>query len=97
VVARYADVWNYSGASVDEFKHKIAVLHEHCAAVGRDPKEITLSYQYRLKGDDLSPAVGELEPFIEAGATHIVIILPAPYPDGIVTRVAEEVVAKFTA
>ena len=97
VVARHADIWNYTGGSVDEFRHKVAVLHEHCAAVGRDPGEITLSYQYRLRADEFASAVGELEPFIEAGATHIVLVLPAPYPDGVVGRVAEEVVAKIQA
>ena len=37
VVARYADVWNASGADVETFRHKLRVLHDHCAAVGRDP------------------------------------------------------------
>jgi F420-dependent oxidoreductase-like protein len=95
VVAKHADIWNYSGNSVDEFNHKVAVLREHCAEVGRDPNEIALSLQYRLKADDFGSAVGDLETFIAAGATHIVLILPAPYPDGIATRVADEVISKF--
>ncbi len=38
-VARYADMWNAMGP-VELMRHKIDVLHEHCAAVGRDPSEI---------------------------------------------------------
>jgi len=38
-VARYADMWNAMG-SVDKLAHKIDVLRDHCAAVGRDPSEI---------------------------------------------------------
>jgi alkanesulfonate monooxygenase SsuD/methylene tetrahydromethanopterin reductase-like flavin-dependent oxidoreductase (luciferase family) len=38
-VARYADMWNAMGP-VELMRHKIDVLNEHCAAVGRDPSEI---------------------------------------------------------
>jgi len=38
-VAKHADLWNAMG-SPDVMAHKIDVLREHCAAVGRDPSEI---------------------------------------------------------
>jgi F420-dependent oxidoreductase-like protein len=94
VVARHADVWNFSGAEVEEFTRKVGILKEHCATVGRDPSEIVLSYQHRLSYDDLPGSVDALKRFADAGATHFVIILPLPYPDGVATRVAEEVIAK---
>jgi len=94
VVAKQADIWNYSGNSVEEFSHKVKVLHEHCAAIGRDPKDITLSVQYRLKEDDFSPAPGEIEQFIKAGAEHVVLILHTPFTAGLATRAAEEIIAK---
>lgn len=97
VVAKHADVWNYTGGSVEEFRHKVGVLHEHCAAVGRDPSEIVLSYQYRLKAGEFASAAGDLEGFIGAGATHIVLIIPAPYGDGVVAQVADEVIARVGA
>jgi hypothetical protein len=56
-----------------------------------------LSYQHRLGADDLSSSVSELQRFVAAGATHFVLYLPPPFPDGIVTRVAEEVIAKVGA
>ncbi len=97
VVAKHADVWNYTGGSVDEFTHKIGVLREHCAAVDRNPEEIVLSIQHRVRPDDLASSISDLQRFVEAGATHVVLVLPAPYPDGIVARVADEVIAKVSA
>jgi F420-dependent oxidoreductase-like protein len=41
--ARFADHWNYIGIPPEGFAGKREILHEHCAAVGRDPREITLS------------------------------------------------------
>jgi alkanesulfonate monooxygenase SsuD/methylene tetrahydromethanopterin reductase-like flavin-dependent oxidoreductase (luciferase family) len=95
VVARYADIWNSVGTDPEMFKHKVQVLREHCAEIGRDPSEIELSVQARPNYDDLSATVETLKPLIDAGATHIVLTLPAPFPDGIVARLADEVIAKI--
>jgi F420-dependent oxidoreductase-like protein len=43
VVAKHADIWNTFG-SPEVFRHKIDVLKEHCAAVGRDFAEIEVSW-----------------------------------------------------
>jgi F420-dependent oxidoreductase-like protein len=42
LVARYADYCNIFG-DVATVRHKLAVLREHCEAVGRDPASITVS------------------------------------------------------
>jgi F420-dependent oxidoreductase-like protein len=94
VVARYADVWNYSFGTVEEFTRKLGILREHCAAVGRDPSEIVLSYQFRAEYDDLAGTAATAQRFADAGATHFVMILPNPYPAGIAARIADEVIAK---
>jgi alkanesulfonate monooxygenase SsuD/methylene tetrahydromethanopterin reductase-like flavin-dependent oxidoreductase (luciferase family) len=39
-VAKYADMWNAIRRPVDELRHKIAVLEEHCAAIGRNTSTI---------------------------------------------------------
>jgi len=44
LVAKYADRWNCP-AGYRDFKKTLGVLHEHCRAIGRDPKEITVSEQ----------------------------------------------------
>jgi alkanesulfonate monooxygenase SsuD/methylene tetrahydromethanopterin reductase-like flavin-dependent oxidoreductase (luciferase family) len=38
-VAKYADMWNGMGP-LEKMRHKVDVLREHCAAVGRDPSQI---------------------------------------------------------
>ena len=38
-VALYADMWNTTG-STERLRHKVQVLEQHCAAVGRDPAQI---------------------------------------------------------
>jgi alkanesulfonate monooxygenase SsuD/methylene tetrahydromethanopterin reductase-like flavin-dependent oxidoreductase (luciferase family) len=43
LVAECADWWCADIATVDVFKHKSAVLDEHCRNVGRDPASITRS------------------------------------------------------
>ncbi len=97
IVAEHADVWNFSGGPVEEFTRKLGILRQHCAAVGRDPAEITLSVQLRLDYDDLPGATRTLQQFVDAGATHLVLYLPPPFPQGIVQRLADEVVAAVHA
>ena len=45
LVAEEADVWNCSAGNYARLDHKVAVLREHCAAVGRDPSTLELSLQ----------------------------------------------------
>ncbi len=97
IVAEHADVWNFAGGPVEEFSRKVGILHEHCAAVGRDPAEITLSVQHRLDYADLPAATRAFQQFVDAGATHLVLYLPPPFPAGIVHRLADEVVAEVRA
>jgi alkanesulfonate monooxygenase SsuD/methylene tetrahydromethanopterin reductase-like flavin-dependent oxidoreductase (luciferase family) len=42
IVATYADMWNAMG-TVETLRHKVEVLREHCAAVGRNFAEIELT------------------------------------------------------
>ena len=97
VAAQYADIWNFTGPSVETFRHKVRVLHDHCAAVGRDPAAIQLSVQLRVDTDDLPGAVETLKGFVDAGATHLVIYLSPPYRAGIATRVVDEVISRVQA
>jgi alkanesulfonate monooxygenase SsuD/methylene tetrahydromethanopterin reductase-like flavin-dependent oxidoreductase (luciferase family) len=41
--ARFAQHWNFGGGTTEEFARKRDVLRAHCADLGRDPSEITLS------------------------------------------------------
>jgi alkanesulfonate monooxygenase SsuD/methylene tetrahydromethanopterin reductase-like flavin-dependent oxidoreductase (luciferase family) len=44
VVAKYADWWNIPGGSYENYAHKLNVLRQHCAAVGRDYDEIVKTW-----------------------------------------------------
>ena len=47
-VARHADVWNYFPIPLPAYEHKRAVLHQHCAAIGRDPATLAQSLMVPL-------------------------------------------------
>lgn len=47
LAARYADEWN-AWTTAEVMAHKVAVLRQHCADIGRDPAEITVSTQALL-------------------------------------------------
>ena len=95
VAARQADLWNFAGGPVETFQHKVKVLRQHCAEVGRDPDEIELSTQYRIDFNDLPRAVREVQGFVDAGATHVVLIMQRPFVPGMPTRLADEVISQI--
>lgn len=47
-VARHADIWNYFPIPLAAYERKRAVLHEHCAAIGRDPATMDQSLMVPL-------------------------------------------------
>ena len=97
IVAQYADIWNFVGGSVEDLLHKMAVLDEHCAAIGRDPATIERSIQWIVDPANLAATCEDLSRYIAVGATHIILNLRYPYPDGIVHRMAEEIVEPLKA
>ncbi len=97
VVAQHADVWNFSGGPVETFTRKVGILRDHCAAVGRNSAEITLSVQVPVDYDSLPETVQAVQRYVDAGATHLILNLRPPYPAGIVRRLADEVVPAVRA
>lgn len=97
IVAQYADIWNFAGGPVETFTHKVNVLRDHCAAVGRNIDDIELSVQIAVNYDDLAETTANVQRFVDAGATHLILNLRPPYPERIVTRLAEEVVPNVVA
>jgi F420-dependent oxidoreductase-like protein len=47
-VARHADIWNYFPIPLAAYERKRAVLHDHCAAIGRDPATLDQSLMVPL-------------------------------------------------
>jgi alkanesulfonate monooxygenase SsuD/methylene tetrahydromethanopterin reductase-like flavin-dependent oxidoreductase (luciferase family) len=82
IAARHADMINLSlpsGDSLTRIPHKLDVLRQHCATVGRDPAQVTVTYkatmavaespeQARAAWDQWGPPLGISEPAAEAGA-----------------------------
>jgi F420-dependent oxidoreductase-like protein len=95
VTAKHADIWNFGGGTPETLKHKIAVLHGHCATVGRDPAEIEISVQVVVNYDDLPATVQTVQGLVDAGATHLILNLRPPFPTGIVARLAGEVIPQI--
>jgi alkanesulfonate monooxygenase SsuD/methylene tetrahydromethanopterin reductase-like flavin-dependent oxidoreductase (luciferase family) len=101
VVAEHADLWNCPTQTVEEFRHKNSVLEQHCAAVGRDPTEITRSVQLivRCGQPDVPASTREhvLE-LIDAGVTHIVlaaVACPGPPAQWLAKHIIEPVLAEI--
>jgi F420-dependent oxidoreductase-like protein len=97
VVAKYADVWNCIAETPDDLRRKSTVLDERCAEIGRDPTTIERSVQIWVNPADLAAARDQLDGFIAAGATHLILGLRAPYPEGIARRLADEVAEPLRA
>lgn len=104
VVARQAGIWASPTRTAAEFRHKNAVLDQHCAAIGRDPAQITRSAQVFFSaaepdGPDArlpGPAGARrlIEELIEAGARHIVLAAAgAPSAAWIAGEIVEPVLA----
>ncbi|WP_370936569.1 LLM class flavin-dependent oxidoreductase [Amycolatopsis sp. cg13] len=94
VVAEHADVWNIPGGDIADAVERSAMLDGYCADIGRDPAEITRSIHLPVSYDQPArtrSAVGEA---LQAGFSHVVLGLPAPYPVGAAQWVADELIAK---
>ncbi len=86
--ARWADQWNTPNPDPELLRHKISVLHAHCASVGRDPDEIEISVQVRF-GASTSESADSMSALLEAGADHIIVYLPPPHSVGDLEAAAE--------
>lgn len=87
LVAEHADIWASPTFTAADFQHKNAVLDEHCAAIGRDPGEITRSVQVFFSAREPAKAQAARYPgpsgarelvaeLIDAGARHLVLACP---------------------
>ncbi|GAA2056654.1 LLM class flavin-dependent oxidoreductase [Williamsia deligens] len=92
IAAEHADLWNIPGGDIADAADRSRLLDRYCADAGRDPAAITRSIHLGVSYDrpqDTRAAIGAA---IDAGFTHIVLGLGAPYPDGVAGWVADELV-----
>lgn len=82
LVATYADAWNSFGPP-DAFAAKNAILDTWCDEVGRPRSEVERTVA-------ISPGeVDQWEAFVEAGATHIIVMTGDPFDLDAVSRLQD--------
>jgi alkanesulfonate monooxygenase SsuD/methylene tetrahydromethanopterin reductase-like flavin-dependent oxidoreductase (luciferase family) len=94
VVAEHADLWNIPGGDITDVVSRSALLDRYCAEIGRDPAAITRSIHLPVSYDRPAGTRDAIREALDAGFGHIVLGLPAPYPDGVAHWVAGELMAR---
>ena len=79
VIARYADVWNVSGASTPEAAAELSKkLDDACTKIGRDPGQLRRSVQHMWNGRERTVLLDKVFQYSEAGFTEHIINCQAP-------------------
>jgi len=78
IAAQWADEWNLPGGEPEVLRHKMGVLHRHCADVGRNPADIDVSIKLKADGDPGEFASRAAE-YGSAGANHVIAMFEAPF------------------
>ena len=95
IVAEHADIWNAIGPprnTVAQLGERSAVLDQQCEEIGRDPASIVRSVQLPVSYEDPASTRETLGQVVGAGFSHLVLNLPAPYPNDVARWVADELI-----
>lgn len=92
VVAAHADLWNYPGEDLEDAVARGALLDRYCAEIGRDPGAITRSLVLPVHYDEPGRTREAVAGALDAGFQHLVLALPAPYPQNVAHWVADEII-----
>jgi F420-dependent oxidoreductase-like protein len=87
LAARYATHWNFGGQDMTEFAECRTVLHDSCAAIGRDPAEITCSTLARYTGGD-DELRADVAAMTTAGVDLVIVGIPKTDPPSVIDRIA---------
>jgi alkanesulfonate monooxygenase SsuD/methylene tetrahydromethanopterin reductase-like flavin-dependent oxidoreductase (luciferase family) len=93
VVAEHADVWNVPGGDIDDCVRRAGLLDGFCTEIGRDPASIIRSVHLPVSYEQPATTRGAITRAIDAGFSHIVLGLPAPYPEHVVQWIAGELIS----
>ncbi|WNV88819.1 LLM class flavin-dependent oxidoreductase [Umezawaea sp. Da 62-37] len=96
VAAEHADLWNIPGGDIEDVVGRSALLDRYCAEIGRDPASITRSIHLPVSYDRPGPTVDAIREAVAAGFGHVVLGLPAPYPEGVARWVADRLIGPST-
>jgi F420-dependent oxidoreductase-like protein len=85
--ARFAQHWNSVRPDPAEITHKLEVLHQHCAEVGRDPSEILISSHLPYEGDPAATAAAAAA-LAEVGVQLAIVQLLPPHTPAVLEPLA---------
>lgn len=89
-VARFAQHWNSLAGSVEEWQHKHEVLLRHCAAVDRNPDEITCSVNLWFDPDKgVAPLAESARRWVGTEVSVGIVYLPTPHRADLLEPIAE--------
>lgn len=94
VVAEHADVWNFPGGDTGAALRRGAVLDRCCEEIGRDPATIIRSLVLPVSYDEPARTRDAIAAAVGGGFRHLVLALPAPYPEHAAPWLADEVIGK---
>lgn len=89
VVAKHADEWNTPGQMPEEWAKLNAILDEHCAAIGRDRKEIRRGVQlmlYPAQEGQAEELIARLPEYAGLGCEHAVLSFYSPPSRGLLEK-----------
>ena len=92
VVAEHADLWNIAGGDIGDCARRSALLDRLCGEIGRDPASIIRSIVLHVSYDDPASTRDVIAAATESGFQHIVLALPAPYPENVARWVTDELI-----
>jgi F420-dependent oxidoreductase-like protein len=96
LVAKYADACNLFGFEPEEIGHKVRVLDEHCAEVGRNPADVQRT---ALAGsdpfEDLDSFLRRMQAYAGHGIDQVWVMPRADDPAGHVGRLCEELLPRL--
>lgn len=96
LVAKYADACNLFALGLEEVKHKLDVLADHCAAIGRDPH--TIQKTILGGGDPLGNPDGflsSMEAYAKLGIDLVQVMPTGPDPVAFVTALGDRVIPRL--
>jgi F420-dependent oxidoreductase-like protein len=95
LVARYADACNLITSTPEQIAGKLAVLHRHCDAEGRDPATVEPTILYvRDAFADVDGFVHEMADYARLGVTTV-DLMPEGDPVAFVERVGDEIIPRL--
>jgi F420-dependent oxidoreductase-like protein len=92
ITARYAQHWNFIGGTPEEFARKRDVLAAHCADIGRDRNEITLSAHLMLGEDrNYRQVVDNAAALGNEGLDLAIVYISPPHDPAVLEPLAEAI------